>query len=272
MELGLSSYTYGWAIGVPGQPPLRPLDERGLLERAGVFGLKLLQLGDNLPLHTFEDTRLERLAQGASREGVQLEIGARRLTPEHVARYAAIARRLGAKLLRFVIDEVEYEPAPKRVAEILREVVPLLHGVTLGLENHDRFPAKTLRALVESAGSDRIGICLDTVNSLGAGEGIDAVCEILAPLTVNLHIKDFVIERVPHQMGFAVRGCPAGAGALDIPSLLARLARFGRCRTAVLELWTPPEAQLEDTIAKEAEWARESIEYLKPMFGGGTAG
>jgi len=34
-----------------------------------------------------------------------------------------------------------------------------------------------------------------------------------------------------------------------------------------MELWTPPEARLEDTIAKEADWARRSFHYLKPLFG-----
>ena len=89
-------------------------------------------------------------------------------------------------------------------------------------------------------------------NSLGAGEGIDAVVASLAPFTVNLHIKDFRIERVPSMMGFTVTGRPAGSGFLDVPVLLSKLAPFGRCRTAMLELWTPPESRLEETLAKEA--------------------
>ena len=44
------------------------------------------------------------------------------------------------------------------------------------------------------------------------------------------------------------------------------LQRHGRCETAVLELWTPPEASLEDTIAKEEQWAVSSMEHLKPLF------
>src|SRR4051794_12595286 len=108
MILGLSSYTFGWAVGVPGHAPAQPLDEHGLLDRCREHGIKLLQIGDNLPLHTFDDTRLDRLAARAASEGVQLEVGARRLTLERVAEYAAIARRLDAKLIRFVIDDAEY--------------------------------------------------------------------------------------------------------------------------------------------------------------------
>lgn len=266
MKLGLSSYTYGWAVGVRGHPPESPLDEHGLLDRAREHGINVLQIGDNLPLHTFDRARLDRLAERAAREGVQLEVGARRLTAERIADYAAIARRVGATLVRFVIDDADFHPAPDEVTLTLREAVPLLDGLTLGLENHDRFPAATLRAMIEAAGSERIGVCLDTANSLGAGEGLDAVASVLAPLTVNLHIKDFRIERVPYLMGFTVTGRAAGQGMLDLPALLKQLAPFHRCHSAILELWTPPEPQLAGTIAKEAAWAAESLDFLRPFF------
>ena len=266
MELGLSSYTFGWAIGVPVQLPALPLDENGLLDRCAIHGLKLLQIGDNLPLHTFATSRLTRLAERAACNGVQLEVGARGLTIQRVADYSTIARRLGAKLIRLVIDDAGYHPDPKTVTALLREAVPLLDGLTLGIENHDRFPAATLRGMIEAAGSDRIGVCLDTANSLGAGEGLDTVVRELGPLTVNLHIKDFHIVRMPHLMGFTVEGRPAGSGFLNLPRLLEQLAPFNRCRTAVLELWTPPEPCLDDTIVKEAAWAFQSLQYLKRFF------
>ena len=266
MKLGISSYTYSWAVGVPGHKPPQPLDENGLLDKALEHGVALLQIGDNLPLHTFDLARLDRLACRAAHEGIRLEVGARRLTPERIAEYTAIARRVGANLIRFVIDDADYHPAPADVACVLRDAAPSLHGLTLGIENHDRFPAATLRSMIEAVGSDNIGICLDTANSLGAGEGIEAVAAVLAPITVNLHVKDFWIERVPHLMGFTVTGRPAGGGMLKLSALLERLAPYGRCHTAVLETWPPPEATLDATLAKEASWAEQSIGYLKPFF------
>ena len=266
MKLGLSSYTYGWAVGVRGHEPAHPLDEHGLLDRCRAEGVKVLQIGDNLPLHTFDTSRLDRLIKRAALEGVQLEVGARGLTAKRVAQYANIARRVNAKLIRFVIDDLDYHPSLEVVTTVLAECLPLLAGLTLGIENHDRFPAAALRQMIESTGSDRVGVCLDTANSLGAGEGIEAVAEVLAPLTVNLHIKDFQIQRVPYLMGFSVEGCPAGGGMLNLTTLLRRLAAFDRCQTAILELWTPPERQLEMTIAKEAAWAVQSLDFLKPYF------
>jgi len=266
VRLGISSYTYGWAVGMPGHEPAQPLDENGLLDKAHEHGVALLQIGDNLPLHTFDLARLDRLARRAAQEGVRLEVGARRLTAERISEYATITQRLGAKLVRFVIDDGDYHPAPGDVIAILRESASSLRGLTLGIENHDRFPAATLRSMIEGAGHDNIGVCLDTANSLGAGEGIETVATVLAPITVNLHIKDFRIERVPHLMGFTVTGRPAGGGMLNLPWLLEQLAPHGRCQTAVLETWPPPESSLEATLAKEAGWAAESIKYLRPFF------
>ena len=266
MILGLSSYTYGWAIGVPGHEPARPMNEQDLLDRAHRYGVKLLQVCDNLPLFQLPPERLACFVEQTAREGVRLEVGSRRLNVEHVAETAALARRIGAKLIRFVIDGTDFHPAAEQVVEALREVLPLLDGLTLGIENHDRFPARTLRSIIEDVGSNRIGICLDTANSLGAGEGLATVVAELAPLTVNLHIKDFNIARLPHPMGFTVEGRPAGAGMLDGRWLLDQIAPFNRSETAVRELWTPPEPDIEDTVAKEEAWAAQSLEFLKPLF------
>lgn len=266
MKLGLSSYTYGWAVGVRAHKPPRPLDEHGLLDKCREHGLMLLQIGDNLPLHAFDTSRLAHFAARAAQEGVELEIGARGLTRRRITQYARIARRVGAKLIRFVIDDEEHRPKPEEVVRVLREAAPALEGLTLGIENHDRFPAATLRSILEATSSNRVGVCLDTANSLGSGEGIEAVAALLTPFTVNLHVKDFLIERLPHWMGFSIQGRPAGEGMLDIPALLRQVAKFCRCETAVLELWTPPESGVEQTIAKEARWAKQSLDFLKPLF------
>jgi L-ribulose-5-phosphate 3-epimerase UlaE len=101
---------------------------------------------------------------------------------------------------------------------------------------------------------------------MGAGEGFEAVSEILIPYTINLHIKDFTIFRVTHRMGLVIEGRPAGKGMLNIRELLSRLTEKGMCESAVLELWTPPESDITSTILKEEKWADDSIEYLKSVI------
>ncbi|TVR45332.1 MAG: sugar phosphate isomerase/epimerase, partial [Puniceicoccaceae bacterium] len=163
-------------------------------------------------------------------------------------------------------DGPGYEPADDDVAGLLREAVPELErfGLVLGIENHDRLPAARLAALVDAADSERVGICLDTVNSFGSCEGPAEVVAVLAPHTVNLHLKDFTIRRLAHNMGFELTGTPAGRGRLRIPWLLDAVARYGRCTTAILELWPPPAETPAATIRREQAWVGESLAALRP--------
>lgn len=267
MKLGISSFAYGWAFGAGGCAPPEPMDEQRLLDAARAHGISLVQFGDNLPLHMLGEAQMEGLAARAGRDGIEIEVGTRGLTVPRIVEYAAIARRLNARLIRVVIDDADYRPDKATVMAILRDLLPFLDGLTLGIENHDRFPCAVLRDIVETVGSERIGICLDTANSLGAGEGLETVVGTLAPITVNLHVKDFQIERLPYLMGFTVSGRPAGAGMMNLPRILEQLAPYGRCRSAILELWTPPEPNLSDTLTKEAASVARSLAYLRPMFG-----
>jgi sugar phosphate isomerase/epimerase len=154
------------------------------------------------------------------------------------------------------------------VVTVVRDGLPRLRasGVRLAIENHDRLRAAEFRAIVERTDPEHVGICLDSVNSIGAGESVREVVETLGPLATNLHLKEFVVERVPHKMGFVVEGRPAGQGMLDVPWLIGEMRRHARCQSAILELWTPPAEDTAATIAREAEWARQSLAYLKPLF------
>jgi sugar phosphate isomerase/epimerase len=270
VRLGLGSYGLAWAIGVPGFPVRAPLDAFGLVGQAAEWKLGVAQIADNLPLDRLPPRDLGALRALADRAGVALEVGMRGLREDAVARHLEVAGLLGSPLLRVVVDEPGFEPGLDEAGAVLKKLVPALEaaGVTLAVENHDRFPSAALAELVRAADSPRVGICLDTVNSFGALEGPAVVVENLGPLTVSLHLKDFTVRRAGHKMGFAVEGAPAGEGRLDVPWLLGRLRAFGRDPNAILELWVPPEADVERTVAKELEWARRSVAYLRPLFPG----
>jgi sugar phosphate isomerase/epimerase len=262
MILGISSYTYGWSIAAT---ETEPMDEQDLIEQVQAFGLHCLQIGDNLPVHLFNDDRLANLKKETSSKKIRVEIGARGLTDENIERYIELAHYLNAPLLRFVIDGPRFEPDCEYVIGVMKNIIPELKakGITLGIENHDRLKAKKLAHIMEAAGDERIGICLDCVNSIGAGEGLEYVSDILTPYTINLHIKDFVIKRLPHLMGFTVIGSPAGQGITDLDLLMEKISKYNRCQSAILEQWVVPENDMKETIVKERLWAQASIDFLK---------
>jgi sugar phosphate isomerase/epimerase len=269
MRLGISSFTYTWAIGVPAYPaPPVSLDAAGMLDRAERLGVRLVQIADNLPLHTLSVDERAALRARARAAGISIEVGTRGIAPENLRTYLALAVYFGSPILRVVIDTADHRPEPDEIVATLAAAMPEFESadICLAVENHDRFKAAALAEIVRRVGSRHIGICLDTVNSFGALEGPAVVVDELGPLTVNLHIKEFIVARASHKMGFTVEGRPAGQGRLDIPWLLQSLRHLNRDVNAILELWTPPETDMAATVLKEDAWAVESVRYLRTLI------
>lgn len=262
MRLGAGSYCWMWAIGVPGQePPEARLDAFGLLERCGQLGLRVVQLGPNLQL---DQNRIGELAWRAGELGIEIEAGIAGLGLDQVRHGVDLCRQLSASLLR-TVDL--YEGGARDAADLeanLRAAVPVLadSGVRLAVENA-LTPARELAAALDAIGSPWLGVTLDTVNSLAIPEGTLEVVDTLARHTLCLHVKDFRVRRAWHMMGFTVEGTPAGQGQLNVPWLLDRLRAEGRDPNAILELWVPQQGSLEETIALEESWVKESITYLR---------
>ncbi len=265
MILGISSFTYGWSVNYHTDKAESLAYEQILINKTLAFGLKCLQTGDNLPVHTLDNRRLNDLKKKVAECGIRIEIGARGLTDKHLEKYILLADYLGAPLLRFVTDGPGFEPGGDEIIKTIGNVIPELkaRAITLGIENHDRFKARELAGIMESVGDNHAGICLDCVNSIGAGEGLEYVADILSPYTVNLHIKDFTVTRLPHQMGFTVEGCPAGKGLTNVDLLMEKIGRYDRCQSAILEQWVVPEDTKEATVEKEELWAQKSVDHLK---------
>lgn len=270
MRLGISSWTYTWAVGVPGYPPERPLQPVDLLDRAAKLGVHVVQICDNLPLAGLSTGELSALERWATRLDVSIEVGTRGIAHDNLRTYLRLARRLASPILRVVVDTATHHPGEEEITRTLGDLKSEFERarVCLAIENHDRFKARTLARIIERIGSGYVGACLDTANSFGALEGPEAVVEALGFLTVSLHVKDFVIQRAEHNLGFRIEGRPAGQGQLNVPWLLQALQERGRDPNAILELWTPPEVALPAAIAKEDAWATSSVTYLRQLIPG----
>jgi sugar phosphate isomerase/epimerase len=265
MRTGISWFTFPWAAGVAGfAAPAVNLRVPGLLATAATLGVGV-QLADNLPLEGFTAPRLTELRHQARNAGLVLEAGARGVEPAQLRPYLDIGRSIGAKFLRTLTLTRESRPSLSEVESFLREVLPEFarDGVAIGIENHELHTSRELAALIERIGSEYLGICLDTVNSFRVMESADEVVSILALYAINVHVKDFAIERVDTMMGYSVTGRPAGEGLLDIDSLLKRIDSYGRRPNFILEQWPLFTGSVEDTIALEGEWAARGVRFLK---------
>jgi len=265
LKLGIGTYTYMWSIGFPGVEPTHPLDALGLLEKARSLGVRAVQFGPNLPLSGLSPRDLGAVLERARAWGMEIEIGTRGLETDHLRSELELAREAGSTLLRTVpeLENGRTATVPE-VCDRLRAFAPDLEKaqVRLALEN-GKIPARELSDALSSLQSPLVGITLDTVNSLAIPEGTEHVVRTLARHALCFHVKDFVVERAWHMMGFLVEGRPAGKGQMNFPWILQQLRAAGSTANAILELWPPPQAELEATIGLEQAWAEESIRYLR---------
>jgi sugar phosphate isomerase/epimerase len=268
MLVGIGTYTYTWSFGVPGSTPPHPMSLYDLIDKAVKFRVDCIQIADNFPLLDQHPEELTEIREYALNNHISIEIGGRGLTEGNLEHYIELAAFFSSPVLRMIIDQLEYKPDMDTVVSVIRNALNSLesNGVTLALENHDRLHSSVFRQIIETVGHDNAGICLDCVNSMGIGEGIETVLENLVPYTVNLHVKDFSVSRVSHNMGLVIEGTPAGKGFLNLPEVLRKLGSYGKCRSAILELWTPPDETLAKTMEREEAWAHESILYMNKII------
>lgn len=266
--LGIGSYSFTWAAGVPGHPPARRFGALDLLTEAGRLGVRVVQVCENVPFATLPESELAVFEARARAANVQVELGTRGLNADRLRQHLRLVQRFGGRFLRLVLSEGDDHPTPEEAAQRLDAILPEFEaaGVRLAIENHDRFRALELAGLIERLGPQRVGVTLDTVNSFGATEGPATVVPLLAPYTVCLHVKDFTLRRPAHQMGFLLEGCPAGAGRLDVPWLLAQLRVSPHPFNVILETWVTPSESLDETIARERDWTAQGLRYLRTLI------
>jgi sugar phosphate isomerase/epimerase len=274
MKLGINTYTFMWSIGFqdvnpkyPGKTdrPQFPLSALGLLEKARSLGVKLVQTGPNLPIDHLDETELAQFIKYAKDWGIQLELGTRGLDSEFLIKQVTLAKRLGATLIR-TIPEIHgvYTSDERLILPAVRAILPILEreGMLLAIEN-GRIPAVNLRAVLEEINSPQVGVVLDMVNSLAVPEGWKEVTCQLAPYTMCVHYKDFTILRAWHMMGFICEGTPSGKGRIEPEWLFDKLKVSPYNYNVIIELWPPEQKTLEDTIALEQNWVKESVSFLR---------
>jgi len=107
----------------------------------------------------------------------------------------------------------------------LRELADLARslGLVVGVENHLDFGVEELRDLIVGIDSPHARVMFDIGNTLGTLDDPSEAADILGPLTVATHFKDFAVEETPS--GFRVTMVPLGCGSLDLPGITRRLLK-----------------------------------------------
>ncbi len=236
MRLGLDTYSLRW----------QGWDAFTILDYAAGLGLDNVQFSERGTLASLEPGYLEALKQRADALGLTVELGMLSFDryssffraeygpgEQQLADMVRAAAVVGSPIVRCVLGGWQERIGPisfqQHIDELLRvvhAVTPLAqdHGVMFALENHGGvdFLARELRALVESAGSDRLGVCLDTGNPAYAAEDPLLSTEVLAPYVVATQVRDTRIWSV--DVGAKAQWAPLGDGNVDVRRIADVLA------------------------------------------------
>ena len=212
-------------------------DPVAFLEHCHKLGAAGVQVG--LGLRERDDARAVREKAGAL--GMYFE-GMARLprSPSERARFAAelkAAELAGAEVVRAVLlggrryeafdSTASFRKFSDEAFASLALAAEVLEAegspVRLAIENHKDFRAEELAAMLGRIGSDRVGVCLDTGNSIALLEDPMEVVEALAPWAFTTHFKDMGVRE--YERGFLLSEVPLGEGFLDLPRIVRVLRR-----------------------------------------------
>jgi 3-oxoisoapionate decarboxylase len=270
MRLGVSSFAYRYAMAYPPNP----LDAAGVLARAAALGLEAVQFCDNISLDELPPAAIHALVAASRDLGVAIEVGVRGLDPAQPAHRARLIANLdlclavGCRTLRLALDPMDLDHTRERGdAEAIRAAlagfVPELRarGLRLALENRLYLPTALMAAVLAAINDPAVVTCVDVANSLGLMERPLESVAALAPWAAQMHVKDFVVTKVP--VGYHVTGRPIGEGWLDLPAVLTALGPRRQEMDFYIEQWMEPEPTPEATLAKEQRWVVHGAQALR---------
>lgn len=125
-KIGISSYSYSYAVGFPGFSPTKPLNAFDLIDKASELQVPVLQIADNCPLDKLSEYELTSLNKYARQKSVEIEVGTRGIETENILKYIEIAKKLNSGLLRVVIDTAWHQPDFDEIIALLSKVLPVL--------------------------------------------------------------------------------------------------------------------------------------------------
>ncbi len=228
-----------------------------LLDYCAKQGARVVHFSEIRFLGGLEKAHLEKVRDHARHLGIELEIGMLSICPtaarfdpkqgsaeEQLARMIDAARIAGAPLVRAVLGDwrdrsssVPLEQHIENTVKTLRAVRTraLDAGKKIAIENHGGdLQARELKMLIESAGPDFVGACIDSGNPTWAIEDPHLTLETLAPYVLTSHVRDSSVWRTPD--GAAMQWTRMGEGNVDILGWVKKFAQLCPGKAMSLEI------------------------------------
>ena len=183
------------------------------LDFAAKWGIRVVHFSEVRFLGSLEEQNLKEVRAHAEKLGIEVEIGMLSICPtstlfdkskgtaeEQLTRMAAAARIVGSRIVRCVLGSaadrmgaIPIEGHIENTVQVLRNVRSRIMdaGLKVAIENHaGDMQAREVKMLIEEAGKEFVGSCLDSGNPLWTIEDPHLTLETLAPYVLTSHVRD----------------------------------------------------------------------------------
>lgn len=214
-------------------------DDRKLLDYAASLELDAIFLQDSLDPRAQDPAHWTEVRAQAADLKLHLETGGGAVlpkTPEALEASANTLRKqivrakaMGSPLVRCLLasDRASLPPGPieqhiDTMVRLLKTVRPQAvdAGVKIAIEIHKDLQSWELKQVVEAAGTDYVGVYLDTGNPVFVLEHPLTTVETLGPYALTVHLRDSIVYE--HKRGVAVQWVPLGDGVVDFKQIMSR--------------------------------------------------
>lgn len=235
VKFGLDVYS----VRSQGWTPFQSLDS------CAKWGIKVVHFSEIRFLGGLEEDNLRKVRAHAEQLGLEVEIGMLSICPtsrafhasqgtaeEQLTRMIDAARTVGSPIVRCVLgngsdrtSELPIETHIENTVKVLKNVRTRAvdAGVKIAIENHaGDMQAREVKMLIETAGKDFVGSCLDSGNPVTAIEDPHLTLETLAPYVLTSHLRDAAIWNTPQ--GIAVAWTRMGEGNMGMEDYIREFA------------------------------------------------
>ncbi|HUB83845.1 MAG TPA: sugar phosphate isomerase/epimerase [Bryobacteraceae bacterium] len=227
------------------------------LDFAARWGIHVVHFSEVRFLGGLEEQNLKTVRTHAGNLGIEVEIGMLSICPtstifdkskgtaeEQLTRMATAASTVGSRIVRCVLGTsadrsgaVPLEQNIENTVRVLQNVRSrfLDAGLKVAIENHaGDMQAREVKMLIEEAGKDFVGSCLDSGNPLWTIEDPHLTLDTLAPYVLTSHVRDSAVWNTPQ--GAAVAWTRMGEGNIGIEDYIREFATKCSGRPLSLEI------------------------------------